>query len=118
VVAIKRYWGYLVGILPQLFMFVIAWFLWSSFQEYIEVFDSVVIKYKTYHLVQVKGLGWGSIYLFDCEEDICNFSKIASIDSTFYSRGQITYTPSNNTLYIEARVHGDNEEYIIPLNEN
>ena len=112
-IIVKGYWAYIIGIPFQLMMFFLALFLVGVLQHRIDVFDTVDVKDKTYHLVQVSS----SLYLFECDGETCAFNYIDGLDSSFFSQGHMIYFYSNDTFYVEIKAHGD-EEYIIPLTEN
>ena len=108
----------ILGIPIHMAMFVLAWFLWLFLNGPLDRFDTLEIEDTSYHLIQTSANATGQLYLFTCDEHICDVTYIDYVDSSKFFDAEMTYSPSNHTIYVSADAGYGIEEYIIPLDEN
>lgn len=111
---------YAYAILRRMFVFVFGipfqccvltimlWFFVT--QPNSDLFQSLELDQKMYHLIQYER----GLYLFDCEDNLCESELLGFLDSHFYSNGTMAYDPDNKSLRVQATGHSV-EDYIIPL---
>lgn len=109
---------YLFGVPLQIGTFVLAWIFWLILNGPFDRFDTLEVEDTTYHIIQTSANATGLLYLFTCNENICDVFQIGAVDSSRYFDAEMTYTHSNHTIYVAADGGYGVEKYIIPLTEN
>ena len=117
VIFVKGYWIYILGIFAQVFVFVAVWMFWLVLNGRVFVFQSVSVEEDTYHVVAHNVGGSGYLYLFSCDEGLCQPQEIGYIDSISYWDADMTYDETSHTIYVTTDLGFDIEEIVIPLDD-
>lgn len=115
---VDGYWGYSLGALMNVGVFVSVWFLWLIGSGQIEIYDTIELPNNSYHLVETRVNANGTLYLFTCDSADCEAQKIGFIGSSRYFGGEMDYNSDTNQMIVLADAGYKTEEITVDLSDN
>ncbi len=112
---VDGYWGYSLGALMNVAVFVPVWMMWLLFNGQLHIYDTIELPDKSYHLIETRVYANGTLYLFTCEGADCEAEKIGYISSSGYRDGEIDYNPDTNQMIVLADASYEIEEITVDL---